>query len=120
MAIARLLDRPDPSAIERVLWLTRLRIIASHLGTTRRGSPSLDRAVHTSDHLVNDQDKDKELHDMDKISWIILALWVVLWLMQVFAAGGVGAWIEKLKTDTRIQIIWGGLFVGVLVIIWLR
>jgi hypothetical protein len=62
----------------------------------------------------------KELGDVDKISWIILGLWVFLWLMQVFAAGGVGKWFEKLKTDTRMQIIWGGLFVGVLVIIWLR
>ena len=57
---------------------------------------------------------------MDKISWIILGLWVLLWLLQVFAAGGVAAWFDKLKNDGRMQIIWGGLFVGVLVIIWLR
>jgi hypothetical protein len=57
---------------------------------------------------------------VDKTSWIILGSWIFLWLMQIFSAGGIAAWFEKLKTDSRMQIIWGGLFVGVLVIIWFR
>jgi hypothetical protein len=57
---------------------------------------------------------------VDTIGWTILGLWAVLWLLQVFAAGGVGAWYAKLKSDPRMQVIWGGLFVGVIVLIWLR
>ncbi len=57
---------------------------------------------------------------MDRIGWTILLAWAVLWLLQVFTAGGVGPWFSKLKSDSRMQVIWGGLFVGVLVLVWLR